>query len=145
MQSVRFVGVGRAAQIEEVPKPSPGPGQVLIKIGGAGVCHSDLHVMEEDLGFKAPFTLGHENAGWIAALGQGVMGFKEGDAVAVYGPWAAGAATLVSSRWRTTVRSGRKSMASEVVLAWTVGWPTCLSPPRDCWFRWVPESSESRR
>jgi len=41
--------------------------------------------MEEDLGFKPPFTLGHENAGWIAALGDGVSGFKEGDAVAVYG------------------------------------------------------------
>jgi propanol-preferring alcohol dehydrogenase len=63
---------------------------VLIKIGGASVCHSDLHVMEEDLGFKPPFTLGHENAGWIAALGQGVMGFKEGDAVSVYGPWGCG-------------------------------------------------------
>jgi propanol-preferring alcohol dehydrogenase len=90
MQSVRFVGVGRPAQIQEVPKPSPGAGQVLIQISGAGVCHSDLHVMEEDLGFKPPFTLGHENAGWIAALGQGVMGFKEGDAVAVYGPWGCG-------------------------------------------------------
>jgi propanol-preferring alcohol dehydrogenase len=46
--------------------------------------------MEEDLGFKPPFTLGHENAGWVAALGQGVTGFKEGDAVAVYGPWGCG-------------------------------------------------------
>ena len=90
MQSVRFIGVGRPAQIQDVAKPSPGPGQVLIKIGGAGVCHSDLHVMEEDLGFKPPFTLGHENAGWIAELGQGVTGFKEGDAVAVYGPWGCG-------------------------------------------------------
>jgi propanol-preferring alcohol dehydrogenase len=90
MQAVRFVGVGRPAQIEDVPKPSPGPGQVLIKIGGAGVCHSDLHVMEEGLGFKPPFTLGHENAGWVAALGQGVTGFKDGDPVAVYGPWGCG-------------------------------------------------------
>lgn len=90
MQAVRFVGVGRPAQIQEVPKPSPGPGQVLIKIGGAGVCHSDLHVMEEDLGFEEHFTLGHENAGWIEALGQGVTGLKEGDAVAVYGPWGCG-------------------------------------------------------
>ena len=90
MQAVRFVGVGNQARIDDVPKPSPGPGQVLIKIGGAGVCHSDLHVMEEDLGFKPPFTLGHENAGWIAALGQGVAGFKEGDPVAVYGPWGCG-------------------------------------------------------
>ena len=90
MQSVRFVGVGRPAQIQEVPEPSPGPGQVLIKVGGAGVCHSDLHIMEEDLGFTPPFTLGHENAGWIAALGEGVIGFKEGDPVAVYGPWGCG-------------------------------------------------------
>ncbi len=90
MQSVRFVGVGRPAQLQEIERPSPAPGQVLIKIGGAGVCHSDLHVLEENLGFKAPFTLGHENAGWIAELGEGVTGFKEGDAVAVYGPWGCG-------------------------------------------------------
>ena len=90
MQEVRFGGVGRPAQIANVPKPSPGPGEVLIKIGGAGVCHSDLHVMEEDLGFKPPFTLGHENAGWIAELGAGVAGFEEGEPVAVYGPWGCG-------------------------------------------------------
>jgi propanol-preferring alcohol dehydrogenase len=90
MQAVRFAGVGRPAQIEDVLKPAAGPGQVLIKIGGAGVCHSDLHVMEEDLGFTPPFTHGHENAGWVAALGQGVARLKEGDAVAVYGPWGCG-------------------------------------------------------
>jgi propanol-preferring alcohol dehydrogenase len=90
MQAVRFIGVGKPPQITDVPKPSPGAGQVLVRIGGAGVCHSDLHVMEEDLGFAPPFTLGHENAGWVAALGQGVTGFKEGDPVAVYGPWGCG-------------------------------------------------------
>lgn len=90
MQAVRFVGVGQSAQIEDVQKPSPGPGQVVVKIGGAGVCHSDLHVMEEDLGFKPPFILGHENAGWVAQVGEGVTDFKEGDAVAVYGPWGCG-------------------------------------------------------
>jgi propanol-preferring alcohol dehydrogenase len=46
--------------------------------------------MEEDLGFTPPFTLGHENAGWIAELGGGTTGFKEGDAVAIYGPWGCG-------------------------------------------------------
>lgn len=90
MRAVRFVGVGESARMEDVAKPSAGPGQVLIKIGGAGVCHSDLHVMEEDLGFSPPFTLGHENAGWVVELGEGVTGFKEGDAVAVYGPWGCG-------------------------------------------------------
>jgi propanol-preferring alcohol dehydrogenase len=90
MQAVRFAGVGRPAQVADVRKPSPAPGQVVIKIGGAGVCHSDLHVMEEDLGFTPPFTLGHENAGWVAEVGSGVTGLKEGDAVAVYGPWGCG-------------------------------------------------------
>ena len=90
MQAVRFAGVGRPPNVEDVPKPSPAPGQVLIKIGGAGVCHSDLHVMDEDLGFKPPFTLGHENAGWVSSVGEGVVGVKEGDAVAVYGPWGCG-------------------------------------------------------
>lgn len=42
------------------------------------------------MSIQAPLHPGHENAGWIAALGQGVMGFKEGDAVAVYGPWGCG-------------------------------------------------------
>jgi propanol-preferring alcohol dehydrogenase len=46
--------------------------------------------MEEDFGFNPPFTLGHENAGWIAELGDGVTGYKKGDAVAVYGPWGCG-------------------------------------------------------
>lgn len=90
MRAVRFVGVGHAAEIADIAKPEPGPGQVLIKIGGAGVCHSDLHIMEEDLGFTPPFTLGHENAGWVAGLGEGVTGFKEGDAVAIYGAWGCG-------------------------------------------------------
>lgn len=90
MKAVRFAGVGRPAEMAEVPKPTPGPGQVVVRIGGAGVCHSDLHVMEEDLGFTPPFTLGHENAGWVAELGAGVTAFKEGDPVAVYGPWGCG-------------------------------------------------------
>jgi propanol-preferring alcohol dehydrogenase len=90
MQAVRFAGVGLPARIEDVPTPSPGPGQVLVRIGGAGVCHSDLHIMEEELGFTPPFTLGHENAGWVAALGPGVTGVTEGDAVAVYGAWGCG-------------------------------------------------------
>jgi propanol-preferring alcohol dehydrogenase len=81
------------AELREVPVPEPGPGQVLVKIGGAGACHSDLHLMEwppGTLGFDVPFTLGHENAGWVAAVGAGVEGIDEGEAVQVYGPWGCG-------------------------------------------------------
>src|SRR5690606_30334705 len=73
-----------------IPVPEPGPGQVLIKVAGAGVCHSDLHVLEGAFPFEGPFTLGHENAGWIDKLGAGVEGLKEGDPVLVYGPWGCG-------------------------------------------------------
>ncbi len=76
-----------------MPVPEPGPGQVLVKVGGAGACHSDLHLMEWPEGtmsFGVPFTLGHENAGWVEALGAGVEGLAEGEAVAVYGPWGCG-------------------------------------------------------
>ena len=90
MKAVRFVAVGKPAEIVDIAQPKPGPGQVLVKIGGAGVCHSDLHIMDEGLGIEGPFTLGHENAGWIAGLGAGIDGWKEGDPVAVYGPWGCG-------------------------------------------------------
>ncbi len=76
MKAVRFAGVGRPARIADVPKPEPGPGQALIRIGGAGVCYSDLHLMEEDFGFRGEFTPGHENAGWVAELGAGVVSEK---------------------------------------------------------------------
>lgn len=73
-----------------MPVPEPGPGEVLIKVGGAGACHSDLHLLEAPAGsqsFSLPFTLGHENAGWVAKMGPGATGFAPGDSVIVYGPW----------------------------------------------------------
>lgn len=73
-------------QLSAVPQPEPGPGDVLVKVGAAGVCHSDLHIIEAPAGaFPLPMTLGHENAGWVEALGPGVTGWQPGDAVAVYG------------------------------------------------------------
>jgi D-arabinose 1-dehydrogenase-like Zn-dependent alcohol dehydrogenase len=91
VKAVRFVGAGCPAQVVDVPIPRPGPGEILVKIGGAGACHSDLHVLKHGRrGAPPQFTLGHENAGWIAALGSGIRGWKEGDAVAVYPLWGCG-------------------------------------------------------
>jgi len=90
MKAVRFVSSGRDPEIVDIPIPRPGPGEVLLKVAGAGVCHSDLHVLDHGLAIDGPFTLGHENSGLIAELGDGVSGWKEGDAVAVYGPWGCG-------------------------------------------------------
>jgi alcohol dehydrogenase, propanol-preferring len=80
-------------EMREVDVPEPGPGQVSIKVGGAGACHSDLHLMEWPEGtmdFDVPFTLGHENAGWVETTGAGVEGLEQGEPVAVYGPWGCG-------------------------------------------------------
>ncbi|MGE3590035.1 MAG: NAD(P)-dependent alcohol dehydrogenase, partial [Ilumatobacteraceae bacterium] len=63
-------------------------------VAGAGACHSDLHLMHDFvpglLPWGPPFTLGHENTGWIRQMGAGVTGLEIGDAVAVYGPWGCG-------------------------------------------------------
>jgi propanol-preferring alcohol dehydrogenase len=74
-------------ELQSMPQPEPKAGEVLIRVGAAGVCHSDLHIIDapDALGMPIPLTLGHENAGWIEALGPGVTGFERGEAVAVYG------------------------------------------------------------
>ncbi|WP_326545611.1 NAD(P)-dependent alcohol dehydrogenase [Mycolicibacterium sp. ND9-15] len=94
MKALRLTGWKTDPELVEVPKPTPGPGQVVVKIGGAGACHSDLHLMHDfDAGmmpWQMPFTLGHENAGWVDSVGDGVVTVAEGDAVAVYGPWGCG-------------------------------------------------------
>ncbi|MGW0881794.1 NAD(P)-dependent alcohol dehydrogenase [Streptomyces sp. NPDC002671] len=93
MRAFRLVEWQKPPELREVPVPEPGPGQVLLKVAGAGACHSDLHIMEEpgpESGEGLPFTLGHENAGWVETLGPGVTGFAPGDPVIVYGPWGCG-------------------------------------------------------
>ena len=76
---------GKPLRIEEVPIPTPGPGEVLIKVVANGVCHTDLHAARGDWPAKPvpPFIPGHEGAGIVAAVGPGVTGFKEGDAAGV--------------------------------------------------------------
>src|SRR5919199_1408565 len=94
MRALRLLAWKSDPVLVEVDQPTPGPGQVLVRMGASGACHSDLHLMrdveEGGLPWGPGFTLGHENAGWVAELGAGVTGFKEGDAVAVYGPWGCG-------------------------------------------------------
>jgi alcohol dehydrogenase, propanol-preferring len=93
MKAFQLVEWQKPCELREVSIPEPGPGQVLIKIGGAGACHSDLHLMEAAAGtkpVKLPFTFGHENAGWVEKLGSGATGFAVGDPVIVYGPWGCG-------------------------------------------------------
>ncbi len=96
MKALQYTKVGSHPEVVEIEKPSPGPGQVLLRVTAAGVCHSDEYVMslsEEDYtaqGYPLPLTLGHEGAGIVEELGEGVEHLSVGDAVAVYGPWGCG-------------------------------------------------------
>jgi propanol-preferring alcohol dehydrogenase len=94
VRALRLTEWGSDPVLTDVPIPEPGPGQVLVQVGGAGACHSDLHFMRdfdgESVLWQPPFTLGHENAGWVHSLGDGVHGWGVGQPVAVSGPWGCG-------------------------------------------------------
>ena len=93
MKAIQFIAPGQPPELREVDKPSPGPGQVLLKITAAGACHSDDFVLNAPAGafsYPLPMTLGHEGVGIVAEVGSGVR-LSEGTAVAVYGPWGCGA------------------------------------------------------
>src|SRR4051794_612492 len=92
MPAYRLTGWGEAPTLTEGSVPEPGPGQVRVRVAGCGLCHSDVGMaqvpasMGESMGWQVPFTLGHETAGWIDAIGEGVTGLTEGDAVALASP-----------------------------------------------------------
>jgi S-(hydroxymethyl)glutathione dehydrogenase/alcohol dehydrogenase len=70
-----------ALEIEDLVVDNPGPGEVLVRVQGAGLCHSDLHYMEGIFRSKLPAVLGHESAGIVEAVGEGVSYCKPGDHV----------------------------------------------------------------
>ncbi|MBI0297392.1 NAD(P)-dependent alcohol dehydrogenase [Streptomyces sp. PRKS01-29] len=89
MRAVQVVGYGQNPRMAEVPEPEvTGPYDVIVKIGGAGVCRTDLHVLEgqwaDKSGVSLPYTIGHENAGWVHAVGSAVTNVAEGDKVIVH-------------------------------------------------------------
>ena len=90
MKAAILKEIGKPLEIEDVPTPSPGPGQVLIRMEACGVCHSDLHLAGGDWDLlrpatKVPLILGHEVAGTVASVGEGVTTPRVGDRVGV--PW----------------------------------------------------------
>jgi alcohol dehydrogenase, propanol-preferring len=96
VRAVQLVEWQAPLELREVPVPEPGPGQVLLKTTAAGLCHSDLHIMEWPEGtlpWEVPFTLGHEAAGTVAALGAGVTEVEVGEPVVVGASWGCGKCT----------------------------------------------------
>jgi S-(hydroxymethyl)glutathione dehydrogenase/alcohol dehydrogenase len=77
-----FREIGRPLEIEELQIAEPGPGEVMVKLGAGGACHSDLHVLNGEWAeIRRPIVLGHEGAGTIEAVGAGVEKLAPGDRV----------------------------------------------------------------
>ncbi len=86
MKAVRLHEYGQPPVAEEVPAPAvASPLEVLVEVGGAGLCRTDLDLVEDRwvgmVGARLPYTLGHENAGWVYDIGSGVTNVTPGDAV----------------------------------------------------------------
>lgn len=89
MKAVQVVGYHTKLQLADIPAPTvQGPLDVIVRIGGAGVCRTDLHILEgqwaEKSGVALPYTIGHENAGWVHAVGGAVTNVAPGDKVILH-------------------------------------------------------------
>ena len=89
MKAVRLHEYNQQPVVEEVPEPHvKGPLDVVVKIGGAGVCRTDLHIIlgqwESRQHPQLPYTLGHENAGWVSEVGSAVTNVAVGDTVILH-------------------------------------------------------------
>ncbi len=90
MQAWRYMGPRQPLERQDIERPRPGPGEVVVRVLAAGVCHSDLHVLDGIAPFPIPMTLGHEGAGVVEEVGPGVTEPRPGQLVALYGPNAEG-------------------------------------------------------
>jgi D-arabinose 1-dehydrogenase-like Zn-dependent alcohol dehydrogenase len=99
MRAMQIVEWGKPLEAREYPDPEPKGEEVLLRVEAAGVCHSDVHIWDgyfdlgggdkvtlESRGVKLPFTMGHEIAGVVAAVGPSASGVEVGDKRVVY-PW----------------------------------------------------------
>ena len=99
MRSMQIINWGEPLELRESETPKPAGSEVLVRVKSCGICHSDLHIWEgffdlgngqkfpiEDRGVHLPFTLGHEAAGIVVAMGPEAKGVEVGDSYAIY-PW----------------------------------------------------------
>jgi len=129
MQGLLFLGERRLS-LQEFPAPQPGPGEVLVKIGRAAVCGTDIHKYRapaaqiETLADGSPLIVGHEPAGWIAALGPGVSGLELGSRVMLAGVIGCGRCRWCRQGYNTACERGvsglgwKRHGASATQIAW---------------------------
>ncbi|UCH60539.1 MAG: zinc-binding dehydrogenase [Anaerolineales bacterium] len=110
MRAAVFYGGNQALKIEEVPTPSPAPGEALVKVAACGVCHTDLHYIDHGVPTfkKPPMILGHEVSGTIAGLGAGVTRWKEGSRVLLPAVYGCGQCAMC--------RTGRENVCEKMVM-----------------------------
>jgi 6-hydroxycyclohex-1-ene-1-carbonyl-CoA dehydrogenase len=109
MKAAVYYGDGKLT-IADVPNPSPRMGEVVIRVAACGLCHTDLHYLDHGVPtFKAPpIILGHEAAGTVSQLGEGVTGLNIGDRVLAPSVWACGHCRFC--------RSGRENLCTDLVM-----------------------------
>ncbi|MFI7497963.1 zinc-dependent alcohol dehydrogenase [Streptomyces sp. NPDC049687] len=108
MKAAVVTAFGKALEIQDLPVPEPGPGQVLVRMEASGLCHTDIHAAHGDWPVKPrpPFIPGHEGVGPVRAVGAGVSGDLVGRRVAV--PWlgsSCGTCRYCVSGWETLCQS----------------------------------------
>jgi S-(hydroxymethyl)mycothiol dehydrogenase len=81
VRGVVAMGKGEPVRMETISVPDPGPGEALVRVQACGVCHTDLHYREGGINDDFPFLLGHEAAGIVEEVGEGVLGLSPGDFV----------------------------------------------------------------
>jgi D-arabinose 1-dehydrogenase-like Zn-dependent alcohol dehydrogenase len=84
MRAARFYEIGKSLRLEDIEKPKVGDDEVLIKVKAAGMCYSDVHVLDGVISADPPVTLGHEIAGEVVEVGSKVDGFNSTDRVLVH-------------------------------------------------------------
>jgi propanol-preferring alcohol dehydrogenase len=109
MRALRLVSPGKIA-IQEVPVPEIEADEVLVRVAGAGLCHSDIHVLRSPYSRPNALTLGHETAGVVAEIGRDVRETAEHDPVLVYLVWACGRCRpCIQGRDNVCVAAGRNA------------------------------------
>ncbi len=108
MRAAVFHGAGQGLRLEDVERPVPGPGEVLVKVAACGLCHTDLHYLDHGVptAKKPPLILGHEISGSVAQLGVGAGRWKEGDRVLLPAVLTCGTCALC--------RTGRENICQEM-------------------------------
>lgn len=110
MKAAVFYGPHQELKIEEVETPKIGAGEILVKVAGCGVCHTDLHYIDHGVPTfkKPPLILGHEASGIISEIGEGVRNFKIGDRVLLPAVYSCGSCFFC--------RTGRENICQTMIM-----------------------------